>query len=107
MNLSGFEESSVRYHSDKIKILTSYRNPVERQFQVGSLTGAVASQKVTEAYKGFLRSVRHRSLSAKAKGSLTVRQTSRTETKVGLSDLTMLCGKVVTQRIKVTLGITG
>ena len=61
MNLSGFEESSVRYHSDKIKILTSYRNPVERQFQVGSLTGAVASQKVTEAYKGFLRSVRNRS----------------------------------------------
>ena len=105
--LLGRMESLVRYHSDKIKILTSYRKPVERQFQVGSLTGAVASQKVTEAYKGFLRSVRNRSLSAKAKGSLTVRQTSRAETKVGLSDLTLLCGKGVTQRIKVTLGITG
>jgi hypothetical protein len=42
-----------------------------------------------------------------AKGSLTVRQTSRAETKVGHSDLTLLCGKGVTQRIKVTLGITG
>ena len=59
--LAGIEESSVRYHSDKIDILTSYRKPVERQFQVGSLTGAVASQKVTEAYKGFLRSFRNRS----------------------------------------------
>jgi hypothetical protein len=59
--LVGTMESSVRYHSDKIDILTSYRKPVERQFQVGSLTGAVASQKVTEAYKGSLRSVRNRS----------------------------------------------
>ncbi len=41
--LMGVLESSVRYHSDKIEILTSYRKPVERQFQVGSLTGAVAS----------------------------------------------------------------
>ncbi len=64
--LMGVVEASVRYHSDTIDILTSYRNPVERQFQVGSLTGAVASQKVTEAYKGFLRSVRNRFKSAKA-----------------------------------------
>jgi hypothetical protein len=40
--LVGIMDSSVRYHSDKIDILTSYRKPVERQFQVGSLTGAVA-----------------------------------------------------------------
>ena len=46
-------------------------------------------------------------MSVMAKGSLTVRQTSRAETKVGHSDLTLLCGKGVTQRIKVTLGITG
>ena len=59
--LVGMLESSVRYHSDKIDILTSYRKPVERQSLVGSLTGAVASQKVTEAYKGFLRSFRNRS----------------------------------------------
>jgi hypothetical protein len=36
-----------------------------------------------------------------------VRPTSRAGTKVGLSDLTVLSGKAVTQRIKVTLGITG
>ena len=59
--LMGILESSVRYHSDKIELLTLYRKPVKRQFQVGSLTGAVASQKVTEAYKGSLRSVRNRS----------------------------------------------
>ena len=41
--LSGMVESTVRYHSDKIEILTSFRKPVERQFQVGSFTGAVAS----------------------------------------------------------------
>ena len=41
--LVGVLESSVRYHSDKIDILTLYRKPVKRQFQVGSLTGAVAS----------------------------------------------------------------
>ena len=41
--LVGMMEPFVRYHSDKIDILTSYRKPVERQFQVGSLTGAVAS----------------------------------------------------------------
>ena len=41
--LLGILESTVRYHSDKIEILTSFRKPVERQFQVGSFTGAVAS----------------------------------------------------------------
>jgi hypothetical protein len=38
---------------------------------------------------------------------LTARRTSQAETKVGLSDPTILSGKVVAQRIKVTLGITG
>ena len=56
-NLTGIVESLVRYHSDKIEPLTLYRKPVKRQFQVGSLTGAVASEKVTEACKGFLKLV--------------------------------------------------
>ncbi|CAJ0845839.1 4354_t:CDS:2 [Entrophospora sp. SA101] len=47
------------------------------------------------------------SLTGAAEGCLTVRLTSRTDTKVGLSDLPMLSGKVGTQRIKVTPGITG
>ena len=62
------------------------RNPAIGQCQVGSLTGAVASQNVTEAPKGSLRMVGNHSKSAKAEGSLTVRLTSRADTKVGLSD---------------------
>ena len=61
IGLVGSKEPMVRYHSNEARILTCSRKPGEGQFQVGSLTGAVASQKVTEAYKGSLRSVRNRS----------------------------------------------
>ena len=44
----------MRYHSDNVRFLTLYHNLVKEQFQAGSLTGAVASQTVTEAHKGFL-----------------------------------------------------
>ena len=54
-------EPLVRYHSNNARILTLYRYPVREQFQVVSLTGAVASQKVTEACKGFLRLVGNQS----------------------------------------------
>ena len=74
---------------------------------MGSLTGAVASQRVTEAPKGSLSAVRNRAQSAKAEGSLTARQTSRAETKVGLSDPVVPSGRAIAQRIKATLGITG
>ena len=47
----------------------------------------------------------NQTLSVKAKGSLTVRPTSQTGAKAGLSDPTVLSGKAVAQRIKVTLGI--
>ena len=71
------------------------------------MTGAVASQRVTEAPKGSLRMYGNHSKSVKAEGSLTVRPTSRTGTKVGLSEPAVLNGKAVDQRIKATLGITG
>jgi Family of unknown function (DUF6467) len=74
---------------------------------VGSLTGAVASQIVTEARDGGLRAVGNRSLSAMAEARLTVRLTSRTETKVGHSDPVVPSGWAIAQRIKGTLGITG
>ena len=102
-----FAESSLGYHPCNAGILTMYREPVLRQCQVGSLTGAVASERVTEAPKGSLRPDRNRPKSAKAEGSLTARPTSRAETKVGLSDPVVLCGKAIAQRIKATLGITG
>ena len=75
--------------------------------QVGSLTGAVASQRVTEASKGSLRMVGNHSESAKAEGSLTARQTRRAERKLGLSDQAVSSGRAVAQRIKATSGITG
>ena len=105
--LVGKLEPSVRYHSGSARILTFTRQPGKGQLQAGSLTGAVASKKVTEARQGSLRLVGNQPQSAKAEGSLTARRTSRAGTKVGLSDPTALCGKAVAQRIKVTLGITG
>src|ERR1700758_2996046 len=74
---------------------------------MGSLTGAVASQKVTEAPKGSLRLVGNQPSSAKAQGSLTARQTCRAGAKAGLSDPAVACGSAVAQRIKGTPGITG
>ena len=75
--------------------------------QVGSLTGAVASQRVTEASKGSLRMVGNHSKSAKAEGSLTARETSRAGTKVGTSDPMVACGCAMAHRLKGTPGITG
>ena len=75
--------------------------------QVDSLTGAVASQKVTEALKGSLSTVGNRTKSVKAKESLIARHTGRARTKVGLSDPVVPHGRAIAQRIKATLGITG
>ena len=50
------------------------------------MTGAVASQRVTEAPKGSLSAAGNRAKSVKAEGSLTESQTRRSGTKVGLSD---------------------
>ena len=71
------------------------------------MTGAVASQIVTEALKGSLSMVGNHVLSAKAKGSLTARHTGRAGAKAGLSDPTAANGSAVAQRIKGTPGITG
>ena len=75
--------------------------------QVDSLTGAVASQKVTEALKGSLSTVGNRTKSVKAKESLIARHTGRARTKVGLSDPVVPHGRAIAQRIKATPGITG
>ena len=95
------------YHSYSLGILTLTRDPGRGQCQVGSLTGAVASQRVTEALKGTLRLVGNQSSSAIAEGCLTARPTSRAGTKVGNSDPAVQNGMAVAQRIKATLGITG
>ena len=100
-------EASVGYYPDGAGILTSTRNPGQGHCQVGSLTGAVASQRVTEAPKDTLSLDGNQAQSAKAKGCLTARPTSRAGTKVGLSDPAVPYGRAVAQRIKATLGITG
>ena len=81
-----FAEPTLGYHPLITGVLTDSRKPAFGQCQVGSLTGAVASERVTEAPKGFLRMVGNHSKSAKAEGSLTARETFRADTKVGLSD---------------------
>ncbi len=79
-------EPTLGYHSFVTGVLTCGRKPAHGQYQVGSLTGAVASERVTEAPKGSLRMVGNHSQSVKAEGSLTARETSRAGRKLGLSD---------------------
>ena len=79
-------ESLVGYHPFYSGILTGGHKLVTGHCQAGSLTGAVASQTVTEALKGSLSADGNRTKSVKAEGSLTARHTSQAGTKVGLSD---------------------
>ncbi len=97
----------MRYQPGEVLALTRDRDPAWGQWQVGSLTGAVASESVTEAPKGSLRLNGNHPQSVKAQGSLTARPTRRAETKVGLSDPTVPSGRAVAYRIKATPGITG
>jgi hypothetical protein len=83
------------YHPFTIVILTTSRKPDVGQCQVGSLTGAVASKRVTEALKGSLRMVGNHSKSVKAEGSLTARHTRRAGRKLGLSDQAVVNGNAV------------
>ena len=60
------------------------------------MTGAVASQNVTEAREGLLTVVGNHGASVKAQGGLTARKTFRAGAKAGLSDLAIPSGRVVT-----------
>ena len=60
------------------------------------MTGAVASQRVTEAREGPLAPVGNRRMSVKAQGGLTARPTGRAGAKAGLSDLAAAGGSAVT-----------
>nr|AOE06524.1 hypothetical protein [uncultured bacterium] len=52
----GVVESILKYHPSIIRYLTHYRE----QCVVGSLTGVVASKRVTEASKGTLSTLGNR-----------------------------------------------
>jgi hypothetical protein len=91
-------------------LLVSEPAPLNRgggQCLAGSLTGAVASQRVTEAPKGSLSLVGNQVASVRAQGSLTVRPTGRADAKAGPSDPAPPYGRGVAQRLKGTPGITG
>ena len=95
----------MKYHSSMFVLLTCEQAWGQRL--VGSLTGAVASQKVTEARNGPLRVDGNHPSRALAEGGLTARRTCRAGTKVGQSDPTVPSGRAVAYRIKATPGITG
>ena len=47
-------EPTLKYHPDVLDVLTWARNPGRGPCMVGSLTGAVSSQRVTEEHEGTL-----------------------------------------------------
>ena len=100
-------EPPLKYHPGVFGVLTQARDPGRGQCMVGSLTGAVSSQRVTEELEGTLSAVGNRATSAKAKGCLTARRTSRAGAKAGLSDPVVLNGRAIANRTKGTPGITG
>jgi Family of unknown function (DUF6467) len=53
-------EPSLKYQPDLFAALTLARNPGRGPCMVGSLTGAVSSQRVTEEYEGTLTTVGNR-----------------------------------------------
>ena len=59
-------EPTLKYHPDKIEVLTWAPDRGWGQCMVGSLTGAVSSQRVTEEREGTLSTVGNRAMSAKA-----------------------------------------
>ena len=65
--MGGFEagtlvlvEPSLKYHPGLFAVLTLARDPGRGQCMVGSLTGAVSSQRVTEELEGTLGTVGNR-----------------------------------------------
>ena len=73
---------------------------------MGSLTGAVSSQRVTEEHEGALITVGNREVSVKAQARLTASLTRRAGTKVGLSDPVVPRGRAIAQRIKGTPAVS-
>jgi hypothetical protein len=59
-------EPTLKYHPDEFEVLTESRYPGPGPCMVGSLTGAVSSQSVTEEHKGTLSMVGNHASSARA-----------------------------------------
>ena len=100
-------EPSLKYQPDLFAVLTFARDPGGEPCMVGSLTGAVSSQRVTEELEGTLSAVGYRAECAMAQACLTASLTRRAGAKAGPSDPVVLNGRAIAQRIKGTPGITG
>ena len=59
-------EPTLKYHPGMLEVLTSDPDRVQGPCMVGSLTGAVSSQSVTEERDGTLSAVGNRAQRAKA-----------------------------------------
>ena len=59
-------EPTLKYQPDMFEVLTQVPYRDRGQCMVGSLTGAVSSQRVTEEREGTLSTVGNRAISAKA-----------------------------------------
>ncbi len=62
----GVVEPTLKYHPGVFEVLTLARDSGWGQCMVGSLTGAVSSQSVTEEFEGTLNTVGNRVDSALA-----------------------------------------
>ena len=101
-------EPTLKYHPGGVLVLTPIPvKPGGEQFQLGSLTGAVSSKRVTEESKGTLSLVGNQASSVRVEGCLTARPISRADAKAGPSDPVIPYGRVIAHQIKGTLGITG
>ena len=63
-------EPTLKYQPDVIAVLTLVRHPDRGPCMVGSLTGAVSSQRVTEELEGSLSAVGHRASMCKGTSEL-------------------------------------
>ncbi len=59
-------EPILKYQPDNVEVLTQFPKRDRGQCVVGSLTGAVSSQRVTEEHEGTLSMVGNHAMSASA-----------------------------------------
>ncbi len=70
MGAPALMEPTLKYQPDVIAVLTLVRDPDRGPCMVGSLTGAVSSQRVTEELEGSLSAVGHRASMCKGTSEL-------------------------------------
>ena len=98
-------EPLLGYHPCSIGFLTSRRDPAVGQCQTGSLTGAVASERVSGAQSSLRMDETIRRVQRQKE--LDCDTDGWSGTKIGLSDPVVLSGNAIAQRIKSYPGDNG